>query len=105
MYVIVWKYEVLGDSEPDFRVAYGPDGDWARLFAKHDGYVATELIATDQPRQYFTIDRWASAEAFDAYMERDLEEYRRLDQRFDALTLSEELVGRGISLDSGTSGA
>lgn len=107
MYVIVWKYEVLADREMDFRVAYGPDGDWARLFAKHDGFVGTELITTDQPRHYLTIDRWESARAFDAYMalERDMDEYRRLDQRSEALTVSEELVGRGSTLESGTSGS
>lgn len=105
MYVIVWKYEVLADGEMDFRVAYGPDGDWARLFAKHDGYVGTELMTTDEPRHYLTIDRWESAEAFDAYMDLDREEYARLDQKFEALTVSEELVGRGNSLDSGTSGS
>ncbi|MEX0796462.1 MAG: hypothetical protein WD274_07195 [Acidimicrobiia bacterium] len=105
MYVIVWKYEVLADSEMDFRVAYGPDGDWARLFAKHDGFVETELIATDLPRHYLTIDRWDSAEGFDAYMERDLDEYQRLDQQFEALTVSEELVGRGSTLDPGKSGS
>lgn len=100
MYVIVWKYEVLADSEMDFRVAYGPDGDWARLFAKHNGYVGTELITIDEPRHYLTIDRWESAEAFDAYMELDGEEYKRLDERFEAFTVSEELVGRGTGQDT-----
>ena len=105
MYVIVWKYQVLADREMDFRVAYGPDGDWAHLFVKHDGFLGTELIATDEPRHYLTVDRWRSAGAFDAYMERDRDEYRRLDQQFEALTVSEELVGRGSSLESGTSGS
>jgi hypothetical protein len=95
MYVIVWKYEVLVDDEMDFRVAYGPDGDWARLFAKYDAYLGTELIGTDEPGHYLTIDRWESADAFGAFMERDRDEYRRLDQEFDALTVSERLVGRG----------
>jgi hypothetical protein len=77
MYVVVWKYEVLAVSEMAFRVAYGPEGDWAQLFAEHDGFVGTELITIDQPRHYLT----------------------------EALTVSEELVGRGSSLDSGTSGS
>lgn len=100
MYLIVWKYEVVADHEEDFRTAYGSEGEWARLFAKHGGYVGTELITTDKPRQYLTIDRWESAEAFDAYMERDREEYMRLDQQFEALTVSEELVGRGTGQDT-----
>lgn len=99
MYLIIWKYEVLADTETDFRVAYGPDGEWTRLFARHDGFLGTELIATDEPRKYFTIDRWESAEAFHAYMERDPEEYRRLDQQFEGFTISEELVGRGTAQD------
>lgn len=103
--MIVWKYEVLADAEMDFRVAYGPDGDWARLFAKHDGFVRTELIATDQPHHYLTIDRWESEESFNAYLDLDRDEYRRLDQQFEALTVSEELVGRGSTLESGVSGS
>ena len=105
MYVIVWKYEVLADSEVDFRFAYGPDGDWARLFARHDGFVGTELITTDdQARHYFTIDRWDNEKSFNACMALDHEEYTRLDHQFEALTVSEELVGRGCSLEFGDSG-
>jgi heme-degrading monooxygenase HmoA len=99
MYVIVWKYEALADREVDFRAAYGPDGDWARLFARHDGFVGTELMTTDEPRHYLTIDRWESAEAYDTYMERSRAEYERLDQRFEALTASEQMVGRGSTLE------
>jgi heme-degrading monooxygenase HmoA len=105
MYVIVWKYEVLADSEMDFRAAYGPDGDWAELFAKHEGFVGTELIVTDDPYHYLTIDRWESEESFNAYSDLDREEYRRLDQQFEAFTVSEELVGRGSTLESGVSGS
>ena len=104
MYVIVWKYQILADAEMDFRRAYGPDGDWARLFAKHEGFVGTELITAEEPRHYLTIDRWESEEAFIAYLDLDREEYRRLDQRFDAFTVSEELVGRGSTRESGVSG-
>jgi heme-degrading monooxygenase HmoA len=104
MYVIVWKYQVLADSEMEFRVAYGPDGDWAGRFAKHDGFVGTELVTTDEPYHYLTIDRWDSAEAFDAYMGLDRAEYRGLDERFEALTVSEKLVGRGSTQETGASG-
>jgi heme-degrading monooxygenase HmoA len=104
MYLIVWKYEVLADREDDFRDAYGPDGDWARLFARHDGFLGTELMITDEPRRFMTIDRWESEQSFNAYMERDHEEYRRLDERFEAFTVSEDLVGRGTMVESGVSG-
>ncbi len=105
MYVIVWKYEVPADNATDFCVAYGPDGDWARLFAKYDGFVGTELITTDEPRHYLTIDRWESAEAFDGYMNQHSDEYRRLDRKLEGLTLSEKLVGRGSPLGSERSGS
>lgn len=104
MYVIVWKYEVLADCEMDFRVAYGPDGDWARLFAKHDGFLGSELLAIDQDRQYLTIDRWDSRDAFDACMAQDGDEYRRRDQKFEARIASEVIVGRGSTHEMGASG-
>jgi heme-degrading monooxygenase HmoA len=99
MYLIVWKYEVLADHEEHFREAYGPDGDWARLFARHDGFLGTELIVVDEPRHYMTIDRWESEQSFNAYMELDREEYRRLDERFEAFTVSEDLVGSGNTVE------
>jgi heme-degrading monooxygenase HmoA len=95
IYVIVWKFEVPPESDEEFRAIYGRDGEWARLFARHDGFVGTELIAIDEPGQYLTIDRWKSAEAVDAFIEQNRVEYRRLDERFEALTVSEECVGRG----------
>jgi heme-degrading monooxygenase HmoA len=97
MYVIVWRYEVLAAFDDEFRIAYGADGDWTRFFAGHDGFEGTELIAIDEPGQYLTIDRWKSAEAVDAFIEQNRVEYRRLDERFEALTVSEECVGRGES--------
>jgi heme-degrading monooxygenase HmoA len=99
MYLIVWVYEVLADHEEQFREAYGPDGDWARLFARHDGFLGTELIVVDEPRHYMTIDRWESEQSFNAYMELDREEYRRLDESFEAFTVSEDLVGSGNTVE------
>ena len=104
MYLIVWKYKVHADREDDFRDAYGADGDWARLFAQHDGFLGTELIVTDEPGRYMTIDRWEGEQSFNAFMERDQEAYRRLDERFEAFTISEDLVGGGNSVESGVSG-
>jgi heme-degrading monooxygenase HmoA len=105
MYVIVWKYEVSADRDKDFRVAYGPDGDWARFFGNHDGYLGTELITNELSGQYMTIDRWESAETFAAYLETEREEYQRLDQQFESLTVSEQLVGRGSALESRSAGS
>jgi heme-degrading monooxygenase HmoA len=104
MYLIVWKYEVLDEHEEHFRGSYGPDGDWTRLFAQHDGFLGTELIAIDEPGRYMTIDRWEGEQSFNAFMERDQEAYRRLDERFETFTISEDLVGRGNSVGSGVSG-
>jgi len=104
MFLIVWKYKVHADREDDFRDAYGPDGDWARLFARYDGFLGTELIITDEPCRYMTIDRWDSEQSFNAFMERDHGEYQRLDERFEALTVSEDLVGKGTMVETGVPG-
>jgi hypothetical protein len=32
MFVALWEYEVKPGEEERFEKAYGPDGDWVRLF-------------------------------------------------------------------------
>jgi 8-oxo-dGTP pyrophosphatase MutT (NUDIX family) len=94
-HVIVWEFRVRAGREIEFEAAYGPEGDWARLFRRDPAYLGTELLRDRSDRlRYLTIDHWASGAANDAFRERWRSEYEALDRRCDALTEHEEPLGR-----------
>jgi heme-degrading monooxygenase HmoA len=65
-----------------------------RLFGQADGYVETLLFRdTDRSTRYLTIDRWRSRTAYEAFVSSSRSLYAALDQRGDALTVSERRVG------------
>jgi heme-degrading monooxygenase HmoA len=80
MIALVFRYEVR-DPEA-FERAYGPEGDWALFFRQGRGYIGTELLHDlDEPERYLVIDRWESAEAYDAFLAEHQAEYlRRADE-------------------------
>jgi hypothetical protein len=50
MFVRIWEYSVPSTSVERFARAYGPSGDWARLFRHGAGYAGTELCrSTGRP--------------------------------------------------------
>jgi heme-degrading monooxygenase HmoA len=75
----VFSYEVR-DQEA-FEHAYGPDGDWARFFRQGRGYIGTELLRdVETPGRYLVVDRWESADTYNAFAAEHREEYvRRVD--------------------------
>src|SRR3712207_3875267 len=74
--------------------SYGPSGEWTRLFQHGEGYLGTELLQrSDDPREYLTLDRWASRAAYEAFRARFSSEYRRLDHRLEELTEEETPLG------------
>jgi heme-degrading monooxygenase HmoA len=77
-----------------FEEAYGPEGDWARLFHTADGFLGTTLLKRDgEPPEYLTLDRWVSAEAYEAFRRARHQEFTALDRRCEVLTALEEEVG------------
>ena len=80
MIALVFRYEVRDDEA--FERAYGPDGDWAEFFRQGRGYVGTELLHdVEEPGRYLVIDRWESAEAYNAFLaDHDAEYMRRTDE-------------------------
>ena len=95
MHVIVWAFEVKRGCGREFEKLYGPRGEWTRLFAKHSGYVGTELLRdANRAARYLTIDRWGSREAYDSFKKRSRAEYEGLNARGEALTRTERRVGR-----------
>jgi heme-degrading monooxygenase HmoA len=79
------------DAEAFERV-YGPDGEWAAFFRGGEGYLGTELLASDGGR-YLLIDRWASRAAYEAFLAAHGEEYERRSAETAALYVREEKVG------------
>ena len=80
MIALVFRYEVR-DAQAFERV-YGPEGEWAQFFRQGSGYIGTELLHdVDEPDRYLVIDRWESAEAYNAFLSaHDAEYLRRADE-------------------------
>jgi len=77
---LVFSYEV---REPEtFERVYGADGEWACFFRQGAGYIGTELLRdVELPGRYLVIDRWESADAYNAFAAEHRDEYmRRVDE-------------------------
>ncbi|TMJ16457.1 MAG: hypothetical protein E6G94_04065 [Alphaproteobacteria bacterium] len=92
MYAILWTYAVKADERGRFERTYGPDGEWARLFARAEGYLGTELYL-DADGSYLTIDRWESQARFAAFLTAHRADYDALDSETEGLTVEERRIG------------
>ncbi len=94
MFVALWEYEVKPGSEERFEKAYGPDGDWVRLFRGDSHYYQTRLVRDSFRRGvYLTMDFWESRGAYEKFMADHQEEYKTLDAAGEKLTSNERRVG------------
>ena len=90
----IWEYEVRDHFISQFKIAYGPNGDWVKLFQKCPGYLKTELKRDiDNPNRFLTFDFWQSYSAFASIKQIIAAEYEVLDKRCDDYTLSENHIG------------
>ena len=80
MIALVFSYEVHDAAE--FERSYKTDGEWATFFEGARGYIGTELLHDiEAPSRYLLIDRWESADAYNAFVAEHREEYmRRVDE-------------------------
>jgi heme-degrading monooxygenase HmoA len=76
---LVFSYEVRDAAE--FERAYGVDGEWAEFFRRGRGYIGTELLRdVEVPGRYLVVDRWDSADAYNAFVAEHRDEYmQRVD--------------------------
>jgi heme-degrading monooxygenase HmoA len=76
---LVFSYEVRDSAE--FERVYGPEGDGASFFGGARGYIGTELLRdVESPGRYIVVDRWETADAYNAFANEHREEYmRRVD--------------------------
>jgi heme-degrading monooxygenase HmoA len=94
MVEIFYRYRVHHTQVRAFEHAYGPDGPWAKLFARQPGYKRTRLFRhKEDPSIYVTVDVWENKADWDAFRERYAEDYRRLDKQLALLKLEEHLLG------------
>lgn len=93
-YLYVWEFRARPGARERFEAAYGPEGEWVRLFRQAAGYLGSELLHdADEPGRYLTIDRWESRAACDAFRERFATAFEALDARCEALTERETKLG------------
>ena len=61
-----------------FEEVYGPNGDWAKFFRQGAGFIGTELLRdVEEPDRFIVIDRWESADAYNAFLTEHQDEYLR----------------------------
>ena len=80
MLALVFSYQAREPAE--FERVYGPEGEWAEFFRSGRGYVGTELLRdVEAPGRYVVIDRWESADAYNAFVsERQADYMARVDE-------------------------
>ena len=99
MYVAIWRFRIEQPNRSRFERAYGPDGDWARLFARHPGFLGTELLVEEEDADadgsgsYLTIDRWRERSDWLGFQAGHGDAYRALDRSCESLTAAEERIG------------
>ena len=93
-FAYVWEYRVPEDSLEQFLEAYGPEGEWVRLFRQGDGHVRTELLAdANDPFRFVTVDYWRSRKDRDSFRKAFAIEFAELDERCESLTTEEKFIG------------
>ena len=89
MIALVFSYEVATPTE--FERVYGPTASGRSSSGTGRGYIGTELLHdVELPSRYLVIDRWESAEAYNAFVAAHREEYMQPGRRH-ALPLRQEL--------------
>lgn len=93
-YLRIWRYRITPGREAEFDRAYGPEGDWAQLFARAEGYLDTELLRAVPPAtHYCTIDRWRSLADWQQFLADHDAAYRALDAKLAPLCTEDVEVG------------
>src|SRR5579884_4299292 len=94
MLEIFYRYRVHPLQVRAFEHAYGSDGRWAKLFARHPGFQRTRLFRHKQdPGIYVTVDVWKTKADYEAFKRKYGDEYRRMDQQLALLKLEESFLG------------
>lgn len=94
VFVYIWEYIVKEEFIEKFKVIYGPDGDWVKLFKKGSGYIETHLHQDiSNPKRFITVDFWSSKAHRDKFQNQYSKEFNQLDHACQKFTDSEKLIG------------
>lgn len=94
MVEIFFRYRVHPSQARAFEHAYGAQGPWAKLFARHPGYRRTRLFRhKDDPAIYVAVQVWETKADWDAFREAGAEEWKRLERQLALLKIEERLLG------------
>jgi heme-degrading monooxygenase HmoA len=88
-YTRIWRFQATAGREQEFAAAYGPEGDWARLFQRSPGYLRTEMARLDPGDVFLITGRWASRKDWDDFLAAHGEAYHALDRAFAPLCAQE----------------
>ena len=100
MHVILWEFRVPAEQRDAFEAAYGPKGDWARLFARGKGFIGVELLrCAEEAGRYVTVDRWRSVADFDVFKRDFGAQYDALNHKLEHLKAAETRIGAFADLN------
>jgi hypothetical protein len=98
-YVYVWEFEVASELVAEFLRYYGPEGEWARLFSRGQGYLGTWLLHDhDNAVRFVTVDRWQSKQLHEAFMDEFLLEYNAMDEACELFIIRESSLGNFLQI-------
>jgi hypothetical protein len=90
LFVTLWEFEVKPGCEELFERAYGPEGEWVRLFRRDARYRGTRLLReVGRERVFVTVDEWETREAHEEFRAKWAAEYAAMDRKCQGLTLGE----------------
>jgi heme-degrading monooxygenase HmoA len=73
-------------------------GAWAQLFAQAEGYAGTQLFRdVDRASRFLSVDRWADAASWRAFLDRWGNDYDELEHRLHGLAAGGEAVVEGAA--------
>src|ERR1700744_4700839 len=85
-FIVVWEFQVKPDCAAEFVTAYGPGGEWGRLFSRSPEFIGIELLGSvHDPGRFFTLDHWGSAAGMDAFLAANGTAYDVLDRQMTGL--------------------
>ena len=70
MFLALWEFEVKSGCTERFQGAYGPQGEWVRLFRTDPSFIQTRLLQDSAaPNKFVTLDFWQTRDAYESFKE------------------------------------
>jgi len=93
-YAYVWEFVVRPEAREEFLEAYSSGGTWETLFQKDDRFLETEFLGdVNDEYRFMTVDHWESKDAMEAFLVKYAEEYKKIDDKCESFTESENYLG------------